>query len=192
MSATVYIPIIDNQSRRKENADVALAVLGGIICFGMSLSLSRLWVRSGGFLLTAFAASVNGSVWESAKAVCIPLLLWAGAESFVLRVNYRRMTAAAALSLLSAGIFHICASFVCFGVLGFAPVWLCRVLTALSVALGQWVSVRVKRFPGRVEEYWFWYAAALALLLYALLSFTVNPPHIGLFFDPAQNIYGMG
>ena len=41
MSATVYIPILDNKTRRKENADIALAVLGGIICFGMSLSLSR-------------------------------------------------------------------------------------------------------------------------------------------------------
>ena len=27
--------------------------------------------------------------------------------------------------------------------------------------------------------------------LFALLSFTVNPPHIGLFFDPVRSVYGI-
>lgn len=189
---TIYIPVNRVRSSRRENADIILAVLGVGICFGLSVLLANLWDYSGQLIVAAIFSAVNGSVWESVKIICIPMLLWFVAEYFILHVNYYRMIAAAAVSVTAAAVFRICTVFICTGILGFFPQWLNWCLTALSLAVGQWVSVRIQRYPGRVEEYFLWSAAVLGILLYALTSFTVNPPHIGLFIDPVRGIYGIG
>lgn len=188
---TVYISLNKAGATRRGNADIALAVLGGIVCLGVSVSLSGLWEQSGHFIAAAVIGSVNGSVWEGVKVICISLLMWFGAQFFVLDVNYQRMAGAAALCLLTAAVSKIVVTCVCMGVLGFLPLWLDRLLAALAIAAGQWVSVKVQRTPGRVEEAFLWWSALLVLLLFALLSFTVNPPHIGLFFDPIRGVYGI-
>lgn len=189
---TIYIPVNRVRYSRRENADIILAVLGVVICFGLSILLANLWDYSGQVIAAAIFSAVNGSVWESVKIICMPMLLWFVAEYFILHVNYYRMTAAAAVSVTVTAAVRICTTFVCMGVLGFCPQWLDWCLTVLSLAMGQWVSVRIQRYPGRVEEYFLWFAAALGILLYALTSFTVNPPHIGLFIDPVRGIYGIG
>lgn len=189
---TIYIPVNRVRYSRRENADIILAVLGVVICFGLSILLANLWDYSGQIIVAAIFSAVNGSVWESVKIICIPMLLWFVAEYFILHVNYYRMTAAAAVSVTVAAVVRICITFVCMGFLGFCPQWLDWCLTVFSLAVGQWVSVRIQRYPGRVEEYFLWSAAALGILLYALMSFTVNPPHIGLFIDPVRGTYGIG
>lgn len=190
---TIYIPVNKiRHNTRRENADIVLAVIGVAICFALSILLSNLWEYSGRFIIAAIFSAVNKSVWESVKIICLPMLLWFAAEYFILHVNYYRLAAAAAVGTLTAAVVRICTAFVCTGILGFCPQWLDLCLTALSLAVGQWSSVRIQRYPGRVEEYFLWSAAALGVLLYALMSFTVNPPHIGLFIDPVSGIYGMG
>lgn len=189
---TIYIPVNRMRYKRRENTDIVLAVLGVVICFGLYILLANLWIYSGKFIVAAVFGAVNGSVWESVKIICIPMLLWFTVEYFILHVNYYRMTTASVLGVAAAALFRICMAFICMGVLGFCPQWLDWCITVLSLAVGQWISVRIQRYPGRVEEYFLWATAGLGVLLYALMSFTVNPPHIGLFIDPARGIYGMG
>lgn len=187
---TIYIPVNRIRTSRRENTDIILAVLGTAVCFSITFLLSNLWDYSGNFIAAAMFGAVNGSIWESVKIICIPLLLWFALEYFLMHVNYYRMTAAATVGVTAAALFRIIAVSVCSGVLGFMPRPLDLCLTGLSLAIGQWVSVKVQRYPGRVEEYFFWAAAWLGVILYALMSFTVNPPHIGLFADPVGGVYG--
>lgn len=187
---TIYIPVNRVRNSRRENTDIILAVLGVAVCMGLSFFLSKLWGISGGFIGAAVVSSVNGSVWESVKVMCISMLLWFVAEFLLLHVNYYRMTAAAVVGTSAAAVCKICLAFICSGILGFSPAWLEWSITTLSLIVGQWTAVRIQRYPGRVEEYFLWAAAGLGILLYALLSFTVNPPHIGLFADPVSGGYG--
>lgn len=178
------------RTSRRENTDIILAALGTAVCFGLTFLLSKLWDYSGNFIAAAIFGSVNSSVWESVKIICFPMLLWFVLEYFLMHVNYYRMTAAAAVGVTAAALFRIIAVLVCSGVLGFMPRLLDLCLTGISLAVGQWAAVKLQRYPGRVEEYFLWAAAWLGVILYALLSFTVNPPRIGLFADPVGGIYG--
>ena len=187
---TIYIPVNCVRNSRRENVDIILAALGVAVCMGLSFFLSKLWAYSGKFIAAAVICSVNRSVWESVKIMCFPMLLWFVAEFLLMHVNYYRMTAAALVGTSIAAVCRICTAFICSGILGFSPQWLEWSLTALSIIIGEWAAVRVQRYPGRVEEYFLWAAAGLGVMLYALLSFTVNPPHIGLFADPVSGAYG--
>lgn len=187
---TIYIPVNRLNSSRRSYMDIVLAILGTFICFGMTVMLSKLWLHSNKNMLFSIICPVNGSVWEGAKVIFTAMLLWYTAEYFLLHINFNRMSGAVLGGITSAMLCQICLVILCTGIIGFCTRWLSWGITFFSIAFGMRNSVIIQRYPGRVEEYSLWYAAFFGVLLYAVLSFSVNPPHIALFFDSVNSVYG--
>lgn len=169
-----------------------LTCIGGAAAeFALATLLHFLWKWTHEFLPVAVFASVNESVWEHIKILSWAFLAWSIAEYYILRPAPRRLLIARTAGVLTVITLTVCFFYVYSGVLGRAVMWIDLVSAALWLLAGEFVSIRVLNSPARIDVYWLFSAAIMALVLVMLLCFTASAPHIGLFRDPVTGLYGL-
>lgn len=166
-------------------------ILGTLISFGLACFLHFAYELSGKSLVAAVFASVNESVWEHVKILCIPYLLWSIGVYYILRPDFRRLLVARTAGVISIMVLTICFFFIYSGVWGSHVLWIDIVSCVLWLAAGELISMRVLNTSLNVRDLFPIAAAMLCLVVVMLLCFTVSPPRIGLFRDPNTLLYGL-
>ena len=78
--------------------------MGGILfCFLASHLMKQLYTLTDGHLIGVLFGAVNNSVWEQAKTLLLPYLLWGMLELLSVQPSMKRLTAAKTLSLYLLG-----------------------------------------------------------------------------------------
>ncbi len=164
---------------------------GAVLSFGLASLLHFVYDWSGGLRFTALLASVNESVWEHIKILLWPYLLWSFAVYYILRPDSRRLIAARTAGAYTIAVLTICFFYIYTGILGRNVAWVDISAAALWLLAGEIVSLRILNGRWATREYYLISVAALVLLVVMLLCFTVSPPRLGLFADPATGLYGL-
>ncbi|MDO4731267.1 MAG: DUF6512 family protein [Clostridia bacterium] len=146
---------------------------------------------SGGNVLSIMFGAINESVWEHIKILTIPYIFWAGLEICMVRISLKKLIIAKALGVYTIAILTIVVNMIYTLILGNNVVWLDIFLAFLWLATGYAVSERVLRMDIATDKYFTICVFLMVLFIVMLLSFTINPPHIGIFLDPITNTYGI-
>lgn len=170
---------------------IKMETWGVPVNFGLCLLLCFSYTLSGGAVWSVLFGAVNASVWEYIKTLALPYVIWAAMETAVCRTPLRRMIVSKA-----AGLYAMTAAAVIFynliaGPAGYSSPFLLALGGVLSLALGQLLSFKV--LTGSADLGAWFTVAAFALVLFAAmyLTFTINPPKMGMFCDPNTGIYGI-
>ena len=158
------------------------ALLGAAFTLTGSALLQRLYAAVGGELLGILFGAVNGSIWESAKTLLLPYLIWSVLEVMSLRLPLHRFTVVKALSLYALGGAYLLLQT---GGVGAVPSAVLSVMTAFTLSVGLHLS------PLSLRGWFAPAVAALFLFLALYFSLTPFPPHHPIFRDPATGMYGI-
>lgn len=170
---------------------VLAGLAGVLVSFGLASLLHFLFDWTGGLRFAAIFSLVNESVWEHVKILLWPYLLWSFAEYYILKPDVRRLVVARTAGAYTVAALTICVFYIYTGVLGQSVAWFDILSAALWLLAGEIVSLRILNARWSTGDYYLVSLAALVLLVVMLLCFTVSPPRLGLFADPATGLYGL-
>jgi hypothetical protein len=168
------------------------AIIGAVFMMLVGSALHFVYGWSNHNALVGLLAPVNESIWEHAKLVFLPPLLWykVTALSARRRRSYE-VFGASAVALWFMPPFQIAFFYAYTAVTGSDLFVMDLVDFALTVILGQVLFYRLATRlhctrAGRV-------AAVISVVVLAALfvTFTLWPPHFPLFMDPDTGVYGV-
>lgn len=160
------------------------------VCFGLAFVVHFLYGWTNYALWAGLVGAANESVWEHAKLLILPYALWSVVEFAAAKPPLKRFAVAKAAgfaAMLGAmiGFYYLYTLFTG------GPVLAVDIISVLAWGLlGFFVSSKLMRQPK--ADAWFTVSVfALVLLAVMVISFTVNPPRVGLFQDPVTGGFGL-
>ncbi len=170
---------------------VRLEFFGVVFIVCMSVFLQNLYALTNRSLLGIMFGAVNGSIWEIAKTVFLPYVIWSILELLSIKCNFRRFVAARTVSLcvLAVSFILIClvssiSHFDNSPVTSYAAAVICS-------AFSLYLSHRLVNGKHKVETLFYPAIFVLLLLLAVFFSFTPFPPELYIFRDKATGLYGI-
>ncbi len=163
---------------------------GVLICFALAVLVHFMYQWSGYSIWAGIIGAANESLWEHGKILILPYGLWSIVEFAAAKPSFKRFivakTAALYAMLAAMIVFYYLYTFFT----GESIVVVDIISTLAWMVLGFVVSSALMRCPK--ADAWFTVAVfALVLMVVMLLSFTVNPPQVGLFQDPVTGGFGL-
>ena len=165
-----------------------LGVLFTFVLGGM-LKISYAW--SGGAVWSILFGAANKSIWEHVKVFALPYLLWLVFELMIVRVPIRRMVVSKCIGLVALIALLIGGGYLLSLLPGGGGEILKLALTFLAVGLCHLLSFWLLSGAQKIERWFCASAFCLVLVFVMLMTFTLHPPKISLFYDSEQNQYGM-
>ena len=162
-----------------------LFIIGGILHFAYAV----LWENP----IVALFAPVNESIWEHAKMVVWPVILW-----WVLYACFRgkkhdidqKKWYSGALAALPASLVVMPMFYYFYtGAFGVEKLWVDILILLVSILLGQMLGLHVYRHGKGISVKVVIILFILIVLLF--MVFTFFPPHIPLFLDGVSGAYGI-
>lgn len=162
-----------------------LLVIGGTFLFHF------IYEWSGNNAFVGLFSATNESVFEHIKILFFPYLMAAILEYLFLSVDIRRYVIAKICGLLILPLLVIVVFYTYTGIIGY-HIPIVDMLSAVVYAIiGGFISYSILKSEHQFSV-WFYPALILfIIILIAILIFSVYPPHIPLFYDKVNQIYGM-
>ncbi|MEO1204779.1 MAG: DUF6512 family protein [Pseudomonadota bacterium] len=160
-----------------------------IFVAGSALHFAYGWL--GQWLPAALFAAVNESVWEHLKIAFWPALLWAVIQVRLGRPPEDGYWAARSFGLFAMSVLIIIVFYSYTAILGENLLLLDIATFAIAILVGQTVSNLALRAVGRRKVLPMVGMTMLLLQLAAFAAFTFAPPHLMLFQDGRNGLYGV-
>lgn len=162
---------------------LAVSIFGALLHFGYR------W--SGKKLLVGLFSPINESTWEHLKMLFFPSCLFGILEYCAVGKNIVNFLAAKSVSILAGMSVIVICFYTYTGILG--THWLAAdILTfLLGVTCSSYLFLHLVHYKFFAPKAPLGAIALLAVLCACFFIFTVSPPHIGLFRDPATGDYGI-
>ena len=137
-------------------------------------------------------APVNESPWEHAKLFFVPALLWYVALYFIVGKRFPNFLFAYSISLLVMPTLMLLLYYAYLPFIG-ESLAANLINSFVSFAIGAYIAYRLTRSKKDFSGVPYRIAALLIVLalLVVFTAFTIAPPHIGLFWDPSSQLYGL-
>lgn len=162
--------------------------MGGILfCFLASLLMKQLYTLTDGHLIGVLFGAVNNSVWEQAKTLLLPYLLWGMLELLSVQPSMKRLTAAKTLSLYLLGGL-LCGGGLLLRHCGNAAN---TAFSLAAVAGCSLFSLWLYRSPLYLKNLFVPCVLLLFLFVSLYFSFTPFPPQLALFRDDETGMFGI-
>lgn len=166
--------------------------IGGIFfVIIMSVFMQNFYELSNHELIGIMFGSVNDSIWETAKTILFPYLLWGMIELLCVHPPFRKFAAIKIFTLYFAGTLYIllCLIFSPFGALSHSIPELTAEL--VCIIFSSYLSYRLLFNDYEFEKLFMPSFFLLLLFIAFYCSFTPFPPKIYIFMDRATNLYGL-
>lgn len=168
-----------------------LEIVGAVMLAVCGVVLHYAYGWSGRNDAVASVVPANESVWEHLKLVAIPVLLLGLAETRLLP-DRRRLWWAKVVEVAVGCGFIVAFFYTYTGALGVHSVVAVDIVSFFAaVALGQWTSYRMIRGRAWAAPWWV-SAIAVALIVGGFAALTFAPPHVPLFEQISDGLYGPG
>lgn len=164
--------------------------VGLILCLSLSFVFHFAYEWSGNSPIIAWLFATNESVWEHGKIVFYPFLIFSIIEYFIIKPDTKVFITAKAMPLAFVIPLMITIFYTYSGIIGknFVAV---DITIAVLLVIAMFVASYKVLITGHIAKYWYIYLAVAILFAILLVTFTYFPPHINLFYDNTQNMYGI-
>lgn len=189
----VYVPTCGRRRDvRRDRRLQSSMIIGTVFMMLAGSAMHFVYGWSGQEVLVGLFGPVNESIWEHAKLVFWPPLVWYLATALAFRRDRSlNIAGAAAGALWFMSAFQIAFYYIYAALAGRDLFVMDLVDFALTVALGQLLFDRVA-VRSHAKMAWRVVAIITILVLAALLClFTFLPPHLPLFRDPQNGTFGL-
>lgn len=168
-----------------------LEIVGVFLVFGLSVLFHFIYDLTDGSVFSILFGAVNESVWENTKIFLVSYSIWAVVELLVSNVHFKKFVVSKIIGIYFMGGFIIIINFI-ISLFSEGPVLAVHiVLGLLAVVFSQLLSYRLVMSGRDMGEYFVPSLFLLGLFLVAFFSFTVFPPHLGIFRDDTTGFYGI-
>ncbi|MCH5201952.1 MAG: hypothetical protein J1F17_01990 [Oscillospiraceae bacterium] len=168
-----------------------LEIVGVFLVFGLSVLFHFIYDLTDGSVFSILFGAVNESVWENTKIFLIAYSIWAVVELLVSNVHFKKFVVSKVLGVYFMGGIIIIVNYI---ITLFSEEPACAVhivLGFLAVVFSQLLSYKLVTGSKDMGEYFVPSLFLLGLFLVAFFSFTVFPPHLGIFRDDTTGFYGI-
>lgn len=168
-----------------------LEIVGAFLIFGLSLLFHFIYDLTDGSVFSILFGAVNESVWENTKIFLISYSIWAVVELLVSNVHFKRFVVSKVVGVYFMGAFIILLHYILSLFINNGMVWADIAIGIAAVILAQFISYKMVMGDSDLELYFVPSLFLLGLYLIAYFSFTVFPPHLGIFRDEVTGFYGI-
>ncbi len=168
-----------------------LEIVGAFLVFGLSLLFHFIYDLTDGSVFSILFGAVNESVWENTKIFLIAYSIWAVVELLVSNVHFKRFVVSKVMGVYFMGAFIILLHYILSLFINNGMVWADIAIGVAAVILAQLISYKMVMGDSDLELYFVPSLFLLGLYLIAYFSFTVFPPHLGIFRDEMTGFYGI-
>ena len=166
--------------------------IGGIFfVLIMSVFLQNLYILSDRLLIGVMFGSVNDSIWETAKTLLLPFILWSLIEAMCVRLPFRKFVVSKVISLYYLGLCYI---FLCliFSFSDSSSRYIFEFTSAI-IAVCTALFLSHKLIFSKYDLQTLFAPSLFMLLLFVAIycSFTPFPPKFYILMDRATNLYGI-
>lgn len=160
-----------------------------IFLVGSALHFAYVWL--GQWPPAALFAAVNESVWEHLKIAFWPALFWASVQLWLGRPREKGYWAARGFGLMTISVAIVVIFYGYTAILGNNLLLLDIATFAISILFGQAVSIFALPAVRRRPQVRILGLAALLAQVGAFSAFSYAPPHLILFKDARNGLYGL-
>jgi len=169
---------------------------GAVVIFlaGSLLHFAYAWIgewRADAWRPAAFFAAVNESTWEHLKIAFWPGLLWALARYWQTELSAGAYWSARGYGLLSVSMLITIVFYGYTALIGTNLLAMDIILFLLAIAAGQAVFLATAWRTSRSKHLRMIGLALVVMQVLAFSAFTYWPPHLRIFQDPRNGLYGL-
>lgn len=166
------------------------SIYGGIGLFLFGFLGHFIYQWTGELFLVGLFFPVNESIWEHIKLFFFPAFVLYLVQWFLLRYQYKNLLFAGTLALLIGSLWIPMQYYLLKYGFSVENVF----FDILSLFIGILIAQSTIYFLGKktVKKQKIWITVLLAAMLIVFLLCTVYPPHLPIFYDVTEGIYGMG
>lgn len=174
-----------------KNKIVRFEFFGVVFILCMSVFLQNLFQFTNRSLLGIMFGAVNNSIWEIAKTVFLPYVIWSMLELLSIKCVFRRFVAARTISICVLAVSYISICLLS-SISGFdsTPVTAYAAAVVCS-AFSLYLSHKLVNGQYKIEILFYPAIFVLLLLLAIFFSFTTFPPQMYIFMDRTTGLYGI-
>ena len=166
--------------------------IGGIFfVLIISVFLQNLYSLCSRELIGVMFGSVNNSIWETAKTLLLPFILWSIIEAMCIHPPFKKLVVSKVISLYYLGICYILLCMI-FSFANEISRWLFEFISAIiSVCTASFLSYRLTFSKFELQKLFAPSLFMLLLFIALYCSFTPFPPKMYIFMDRSTNLYGI-
>lgn len=168
-----------------------LEIVGAFFVFSLAFLLHCIYQLTDGTVFSILFGAVNESVWENTKIFLITYAIWGLVELLVSNVYFKPFVVGKVLGIYFMGFFIIIMHYLFSLFVGDKMVGVDIAMGIFAVIFSQIISYKVTLSDKNFSIYFVPSLFLLGLFLIAYFSFTVFPPHMGLFKDETTGFYGI-
>lgn len=181
--------------RSKDTKAEKWIITGIPILFLISPLFHSMYKLTGNSLIAGAFFPVNESIWEHLKLAFWPLLCWWLIWYFVkgkkLKINKRTWIISALISIITCILFIVAFFYTYTGAFGIESTVADILSLLFGLILGQMLALHTYRYGKFSKTTYVISIVILVLLCLIFLSFTFFPPHIPLYKDSLNQLYGI-
>lgn len=180
---------MDYVQKSSNRAMLIAEIIGAFFVAGGAFLFHFLYEWSGYNFFVGIFAATNESIFEHTKILFYPFIIFSIIEYFFLKIDIKRYIAAKAISAIILIILTISVFYTYTGIIGH-NIGIVDMISAIAYAfIASWLSYVLLRREKTIR--WFIPATiAFIIVLVFMIIFTINPPHIPLFYDTMNEVYG--
>lgn len=168
-----------------------LEISGIFFILIMSVFMQNLYSISDRGLIGVLFGSVNDSIWETAKTLLFPYVMWGMIELLCFRSPFRKFVVSKVISLYYLGISYIILNLI-FSLFGFKNDFLINFTSAIfCISTSLFLSYKLIFSKFELENLFLPAIFMLMLFLAFYFSLTPFPPKMYIFKDRATSLYGI-
>lgn len=171
-------------------------ILINTIILGIIASFSHFaFELSGNSVIVGMFNPVNESVWEHLKFMFFPNLIWWIIMYFIQKrrctVNLQKWIISSAVSLITAPLFVIFLFYSYTGALGIESVIIDIALVFICYFIALKLAFHVYKHVTPTGAKVIFSLLVTAVIFFAFIYFTFDPPHLPIFYDTVTGTYGI-
>lgn len=168
-----------------------LELSGVPVIFALATLLHFIYDLTDGSVFSILFGAINESVWENTKIFLVAYTVWAIVELLISNVYFKPFVVSKVIGIYFLGFFIIIFHYLLTAIAGESLVWVDILIGFVGVLLAQILSYKIVMRESDIKIYFIPALFLLCLFLIVFFSFSVFPPHMGLFKDSTTGFYGI-
>ncbi len=182
--------IIGGVILNKQKRILIAEIIGAFFVFGLAFVFHFMYGWSGYNSFVGIFAAHNESVFEHTKILFYPFIIYSIIEYFILHISLKRFFISKAIPAISLIFMVIIFHYTYTGIIGYHIGWVDILLTFIYAVFASLISYWLLVSKKALTKAYVSVLVVFIIILISMLSFSLFPPKISLFYDSMHDTFG--